>query len=53
MSGETMNVKLFRQRVSQVYESEVEINEWLSEMGDTIEVKILFAFSLLFYFGSL
>lgn len=33
-----MKVRIFRQRVSQVHESEVEINEWLQEMEDTITV---------------
>lgn len=34
----TMKVRIFRQRVSQVHESEVEINEWLAEMDGKIEV---------------
>lgn len=34
-----MKVRIFRQRVSQVHESETEINEWLAEMGDEINVK--------------
>ncbi len=29
---------IFRQRVSQVHESEVEINDWLAEMQGKIEV---------------
>lgn len=33
-----MKVRIFRQRVSQVHDSEVEINEWLKEMGDSINV---------------
>lgn len=33
-----MKVHIFRQRVSQVHESEVEINEWLAEMGDGITI---------------
>lgn len=33
-----MKVRIFRQRVSQVHESEVEINEWLQDMEDTITV---------------
>jgi len=33
-----MKVRIFRQRVSQVHESEVEINEWLEEMGDGITI---------------
>jgi hypothetical protein len=36
-----MKVRIFRQRVSQVHESEVEINEWLEEMGDSITVKFI------------
>ena len=36
-----MKVRIFRQRVSQVHESEVEINEWLAEMGDTIRVNFI------------
>lgn len=36
-----MKVRIFRQRVSQVHESEMEINEWLDEMGDTIEIKFI------------
>ncbi|MCB1693326.1 MAG: hypothetical protein KDI19_11205 [Pseudomonadales bacterium] len=36
-----MKVRIFRQRVSQVHESEVEINEWLAEMGDTITVQFV------------
>lgn len=34
-----MKVRIFRQRVSQVHESEVEINEWLAEAGDSIKVQ--------------
>jgi len=34
-----MKVRIFRQRVSQVHDSEVEINDWLEEMGDKITVK--------------
>jgi len=33
-----MKVRIFRQRVSQVHEGEVEINDWLSEMDDQINV---------------
>ena len=29
-----MKVHTFRQRISQVHEGEIEINEWLAEMGD-------------------
>ncbi len=36
-----MKVRIFRQRVSQVHESETEINEWLDEMGDSITVKFI------------
>jgi hypothetical protein len=33
-----MKVKIFRQRVSQVHESEVEINHWLAETDGTLQV---------------
>jgi hypothetical protein len=33
-----MKVRIFRQRVSQVHESEVEINDWLEEMEGSIDV---------------
>ena len=33
-----MKVHIFRQRVSQVHDSEVEINEWLEEMQESITV---------------
>ena len=36
-----MKVRIFRQRVSQVHESEVEINEWLEEVEGTIDVKFV------------
>lgn len=36
-----MKVKIFRQRVSQVYESETEINEWLTEMNGAIKVNFV------------
>lgn len=36
-----MKVRIFRQRVTQVHESEVEINEWLEEMGDSITIKFV------------
>jgi hypothetical protein len=36
-----MKVKIFRQRISQVHESEVEINDWLTEMKDAITVKFV------------
>ena len=36
-----MKVRIFRQRISQVHESEVEINEWLSEVGDSITIRFI------------
>tara|TARA_B110000902_G_C13880320_1_gene426422 strand:- start:101 stop:370 length:270 start_codon:yes stop_codon:yes gene_type:complete len=33
-----MKVKIFRQRVSQVHESEVEINHWLEENRETLQI---------------
>ncbi len=36
-----MKVRIFRQRVSQVHESETEINDWLAEMGDKISVQFV------------
>ena len=36
-----MNVRIFRQRVSQVHESEIEINEWLAEMEDKITIQFI------------
>ena len=36
-----MKVRIFRQRVSQVHESETEIDEWLAEMGDRITVRFV------------
>ena len=36
-----MKVRIFRQRISQVHESETEINEWLEENSDTIEVRFV------------
>jgi len=36
-----MKVRIFRQRVSQVHESETEINEWLAEMGDSITIQFV------------
>lgn len=36
-----MKVRIFRQRVSQVHESETEINEWLEEMGGSITVRFV------------
>ena len=29
-----MKVHIFRQRISQVHEGEIEVNDWLAEMGD-------------------
>ena len=36
-----MKVRIFRQRVSQVHESEVEINEWLAEMEASISIRFV------------
>ena len=36
-----MKVRIFRQRVSQVHESEVEINEWLADVGDSITIRFV------------
>ena len=36
-----MKVRIFRQRVSQVHESEVEINDWLEEVEGKIDVKFI------------
>lgn len=36
-----MNVKIFRQRISRVHESETEINDWLEEDEGSIEVKYI------------
>jgi len=36
-----MKVRIFRQRVSQVHESEVEINEWLEEVEGKVEIKYI------------
>ncbi|XOV87251.1 MAG: hypothetical protein ACFHX7_20195 [Pseudomonadota bacterium] len=36
-----MKVRIFRQRVSQVHESEVEINDWLAEMAGKIKVEFV------------
>jgi len=36
-----MKVKIFRQRVSQVHESEVEINEWLQEVEGKVTVQFV------------
>ena len=33
-----MKVRIFRQRVSQVHESEAEINDWLEEVDGKIEI---------------
>ena len=36
-----MKVRMFRQRVSQVHECEVEVNDWLSTMGSSITVNFV------------
>lgn len=36
-----MRVRIFRQRVSQIHESQLEINEWLQEMDSKIDVKFV------------
>ena len=36
-----MKIRIFRQRVSQVHESEVEINDWLAEMAGSISIKFI------------
>ena len=36
-----MKVRIFRQRISQVHESETEINDWLEETEGSIEVKYI------------
>lgn len=36
-----MKVRIFRQRVSQVHESETEINEWLAETDGKIAVQFV------------
>ena len=36
-----MKVRVFRQRVSQVHESETEINDWLEEVEGTIDIKFV------------
>ena len=36
-----MKVRIFRQRVSQVHESETEINDWLEEVEGTIDIKFV------------
>jgi len=36
-----MKVRIFRQRVSQVHESETEINEWLDEMDGKITIQFV------------
>ena len=33
-----MKVKIFRQRISQIHEGEEEINGWLAEVGNKIEI---------------
>jgi hypothetical protein len=34
-----VKVRIFRQRISQVHESETEINDWLEETEGSIEIK--------------
>ncbi len=36
-----MKVRIFRQRVSQVHEGEVEINEWLDSVGDAVTIHFI------------
>ncbi len=36
-----MKVRIFRQRVSQVHESETEINDWLKETDGQVEVQFI------------
>jgi len=36
-----MKVRIFRQRVSQVHESEIEINEWLQETKGQVEIEFI------------
>ena len=36
-----MKVKIFRQRVSEVHESEVEINDWLQQEDGKVEVQFV------------
>jgi len=36
-----MKVKIFRQRVSQVHESEIEINDWLQEVEGKVNVQFV------------
>ncbi|MDA0978028.1 MAG: hypothetical protein O3B72_05685 [Proteobacteria bacterium] len=36
-----MKVRIFRQRISQVHESETEINDWLAEVGHMIDIKFV------------
>ena len=36
-----MKIKIFRQRVSQVHESEVEINEWLEEVEGKVAIQFV------------
>ena len=36
-----VKVRVFRQRVSQVHESETEINDWLEEVEGTIDIKFV------------
>ncbi len=36
-----MKVRIFRQRVSQVHESEVEINDWLQEVDGKVDIQFV------------
>ncbi len=36
-----MKVRIYRQCVSQIYESETEITEWLEQVEVTIDVKLM------------
>jgi hypothetical protein len=36
-----MKVRIFRQRVSQVYEGETEVNDWLEQVGDSVSIAFI------------
>ncbi len=36
-----MKIRIFRQRVSQVHESEVEINDWLQEVDGKVDIQFV------------
>ena len=36
-----MRIRIFRQRVSQVHESEVEINDWLQEVDGKFDIQFV------------